>query len=191
MNICVYGAASNEIDNSYITAVEELGEEMGKRGHTLIYGGGAQGLMGAAARGVKKGGGKVIGVAPSFFKVDGVLFKDCDEFIFTDTMRERKQIMEDKADAFITTPGGIGTFEEFFEILTLKQLRRHGKALAVYNLNGYYDNADKMINDAIEKKFMKPTCKILYELFTDKEKMLDYIENYKQLESKPCEFKNV
>ena len=114
MNICVYGASSSTIAKSYINPTEELGEKMAKRGHNLVYGAGALGLMGAAARGVLRGGGKIIGVAPAFFKVDGVLFDECDEMIYTDTMRERKGIMEEKSDAFIMTPGGLGTYDEFF-----------------------------------------------------------------------------
>ena len=90
---------------------------MADRGHNLVYGAGGQGLMGAVARGVHEKNGNIVGVVPSFFNVDGVLFGDCNELIFTETMRERKQIMEDRSDAFIMTPGGIGTFEEFFEIL--------------------------------------------------------------------------
>ena len=109
MNICVYGASSNDIDRSYIEETEYLGREIAKRGHTLVYGAGANGLMGAVARGVYEENGTIIGVTPSFFNVDGILFENVSELITTKTMRERKQIMEDKADAFIVTPGGIGT----------------------------------------------------------------------------------
>lgn len=115
MNVCVYGASSNDIDRSYIEETEYLGREIAKRGHTLVYGAGANGLMGAVARGVYEENGTIIGVTPSFFNVDGILFENVSELITTETMRERKQIMEDKADAFIITPGGIGTLEEFFE----------------------------------------------------------------------------
>ena len=136
MRICVYGAASPIIDPEYIRLVEIMGEKMAKRGHSLVFGGGGNGLMGAAARGVKKGGGHILGVIPKFFddeKIEAV-YSECDELIEPDTMRERKQIMEDNAEAFIIVPGGIGTFEEFFEILTLKQLCRHNKPIAIYNL---------------------------------------------------------
>lgn len=191
MNICVYGAASQEIDSIFIETVEKLGEKIAKRGHNIVYGGGAQGLMGAVARGVKKAGGKVIGVAPTFFKVDGVLFQDCDEFIYTETMRERKQIMEDSSDCFIVTPGGIGTFEEFFEIVTLKQLRRHEKAIVIYNINGYYDEMNTMMEKAIKDGFMKESCRSLYKYFDDGEEMLDYLENYIPVKAEPKAYKNV
>ena len=178
MTICVYGASSDLIDKNYIEVTEELGRKMADRGHGLVYGAGAQGLMGAVARGVYEKKGTIVGVAPSFFNVDGVLFEDCTEMISTETMRERKQIMEDRADCFIMTPGGIGTFEEFFEILTLKQLARHKKAIAVFNINGYYDSMEKMMQGAIDGKFMKPECSSLYKIFTDIDEMLDYLENY-------------
>ena len=178
MTICVYGASSELIDNEYITTTEELGRKMADRGHSLVYGAGAQGLMGAVARGMYEKGGTIVGVAPSFFNVDGVLFENCTEMISTETMRQRKQIMEDRADCFVMTPGGIGTFEEFFEILTLKQLARHKKAIAVLNINGYYDTMEKMMQEAIAGKFMKPECSKLYKIFTDIDEMLDYLENY-------------
>lgn len=178
MNICVYGASSNKLDQSYILAVEEFGFQMAKRGHNLVFGGGAQGLMGAVARGVHKGGGQITGVAPSFFNVDGILYQDCTEFIYTETMRERKQIMEDRADAFVMVPGGIGTFEEFFEILTLKQLGRHQKAIACLNVNGFFDTMITMLEEAIEKHFMAPANRELYRFFEKPEEILDYLERY-------------
>lgn len=191
MNICVYGAASQTIDSIFIETVEELGRQIAKRGHSVVYGGGAQGLMGAVARGARELCGNVTGVAPTFFKVDGVLFEDCTDFIYTETMRERKQIMEDNSDCFIVTPGGIGTFEEFFEIVTLKQLRRHEKAIVIYNINGYYDEMNAMMENAIKDGFMKESCRELYKYFDDMNEMLDYLEDYKPVKAEPCQYKNV
>ena len=176
MNICLYGASSSAIAKSYINPTEELGAKIAERGHTLIYGGGAEGLMGAAARGAYSQGGKIIGIVPSFLNVDGILFDNCDEMIFTETMRERKQLMEEKSDAFIVTPGGVGTFDEFFEILTLKQLGRHSKPIAVFNINGYFDNLIEQLKNAVRKQFMNPES---FELcfFTDNaDKLINYLE---------------
>ena len=155
MNICLYGASSTEIDNTYISVTEELGALLAQHGHSLVYGAGGAGLMGAAARGVKRGGGAVVGVVPKFLKVDGVLFDGCDEMIFTETMRERKQIMEDRADAFVVTPGGIGTYEEFFEIYTLKQLGQLHKPIVVFNINGYFDEMLAMLDRSVKERFMR------------------------------------
>lgn len=179
MNICVYGASSNDIDKTYIEQTEYLGRLLAKRGHHLIYGAGANGLMGAVARGVRSVGGTVIGVTPSFFNVDGVLFNGNTELITTTTMRERKQIMEDKADAFIMVPGGIGTLEEFFEILTLKQLGQHGKAIIVYNQNHFFDNLVSMLKETSDKGFMSPATNEIYTVMDDADAILDYVENYK------------
>lgn len=179
MNICLYGASSTEIDNAYILATEELGKKIGIKGHSLVYGGGASGLMGAAARGVIAGGGKVIGVAPAFFQVDGVLFPDCTEFIYTKTMRERKQIMEQRADAFVVTPGGIGTFDEFFEIFSLKQLGQHEKAVAIFNINGYFDRLKNMLDFAVSEKFMTKESRDLVPFFDTADELISYFESYK------------
>ena len=191
MNICVYGASSKSIDEKYIKAGEALGEQMAERGHTLVFGGGGHGMMGAVARGVKKGGGKVIGVAPSFFNVDGVLFDGCDEFIYTETMRERKQIMEDRSDAFIAAPGGVGTFEELFEIITLKQLGRHSKPVAVFNVNGYYSGIKDMFERAVEESFMTRACLSLFGMTEDKGEILDYLERYNYEEVDLTTFKDI
>lgn len=184
MRICVYGAASNEIDKSYIEAGESLGKEMGARGHSLVFGGGATGLMGAVARGIEKENGEIIGVSPSFFNVDGILFDRCSEMIFTDTMRERKQIMEEKSDAFIITVGGIGTFEEFFEILTLRSLDRHKKPIAILNTNGYYDHLIQFLENGVKENFLKAENLELFFVSDSHTEVLDYIESYKDTEDK-------
>ncbi len=179
MNICVYGASSNAISQKYIKAVEALGEEMGRRGHGLVFGGGASGAMGASARGCQRGGSpSILGIAPGFFRVDGVLFEECTEMIHTGTMRERKQILEDRSDAFVIAPGGIGTFDEFFEILTLKQLGRHNKPIVIYNVDGYYDLMLAMLRQTAKEDFMNESTMDLYAVLEDPHEVLDYIENY-------------
>ena len=180
MNIAVYGAASSLIDDSYKKAGIELGREMAKRGHGLVFGGGNNGMMGASAEGVYENKGYILGVVPSFFKEANseVSFKECSEFIYTETMRERKQQMEEHCDAFIITPGGIGTLDEFFEILTLKQLGRHNKAIVLFNINGFYDELDTMMTKSIQEKFITDDCKELYKVSTDVNEILDYIEKY-------------
>ena len=179
MKICVYGAASPTIDPEYKEKVEEMGLQMARRGHSLVFGGGGNGLMGAAAHGVRAGGGHILGVIPKFFDEEDVeeIFAHCDELIQPDTMRERKQIMEDNADAFIIVPGGIGTFEEFNEILTLKQLCRHNKPIAIYNLQDYYDEMLGAIRQSMEKHFVRSECMDLFYVTKDLSALLDYIES--------------
>lgn len=180
MNICVYGAASRLIDSSFIEIGEELGRKMVERGHSLVFGGGKNGMMGAPARGVYEKGGYILGIAPKFFEENNpeIAFENCTEFIQTETMRERKRLLDEKSDAFIVSPGGIGTFDEFFEILTLKQLGRHNKAIVIFNINGYFDNMLKMMEVSIDKAFITKDCTELYKVTTTIDETLDYIENY-------------
>ena len=177
-NICVYGAASNEIDKEYIVAAEELGSALAKNGFGVVYGGGKDGVMGATARGVLKEKGYVLGVAPTFFEERDALMDGLSDFVYTKTMRERKQTMEDNADGFIVAPGGIGTFEEFFEILTSKQLSLHTKPIVVFNVLGYYDKIIDLLDFAIEKEFVKEECKKLLYVTDSIDDIINYLKNY-------------
>lgn len=185
MKICIFGAASAHIDEIYINKVEELGEKLAARGHSLVFGAGATGLMGAAARGFKRGGGYIHGVIPEFFRDENVevIYGECDKITYTQTMSERKRIMEDDCDAFIITPGGIGTFEEFFEVLTLKQLGRHNKAMVIYNIEDYYDDLEKFMDAVRERKFITFKCSEMYSTFKTAEEIIGYIENYTPTET--------
>lgn len=179
MKICVFGASSRDLRQEYYDAAFALGAEMARRGHELVFGGGTSGLMGAAARGMASAGAKgIIGVAPRFFDEPGILYEGCTQMIFTETMSERKKTMEDMSEAFITLPGGIGTFEEFFEALTLKQLGRHAKAMAVLNTLGYYDSMEAMLVKAVEQKFFPEDGHALYAVFDEPRALLDYVESY-------------
>ena len=179
MKICVYGAASDKINEKYKEAGQLLGEKLAKRGHGLVFGGGDNGVMGAVARGVYEQNGELIGVSPRFFNVDGILFGNCTELIYTNTMRERKKILEDSSDAFIIAPGGVGTLDEFYEILTLKQLQQHNKPIAIFNFDGYYDGILEWMKVAVKKDFISDITIDLYKVSDDVDEILDYIEQYK------------
>lgn len=191
MKICIYGASSNAIDKCFIDAGELLGKEIAKKNHTVVFGGGAAGLMGAVARGAKNASGEIIGICPSFFNVDGALFTECTEMIYTETMRERKQLLDEMSEAFIITPGGIGTFDEFFEIYTLRQLATHKKPIAIYNTNGYYNPLIDMLNNAIDKHFMPKTNLDLLFISDNPQQIIEYIENYNPSDYEAAEFKYI
>ena len=182
MNICVYGASSKTIDAIFTEAGYALGYQLAKHGFGLVFGGGDNGMMGAVARGTHDGGGHITGIAPRFFNVDGVLYQHCDDFIYTETMRERKQNMEDLSGAFVISPGGIGTYEEFFEILTLKQLGRHNKPIVILNTDGYYDPMLAMLRGNVETQFLSPLALDLFYVTDDVEKAIEYIEEYRETE---------
>ena len=175
MNICIYGSANEEIDISFRVAGEELGLKMAKYGHTLIFGGGASGMMGAVARGANKGGGKIIGISPKFFNVDGILFDKCTKMIYTKDMRSRKEKLEDMADAFIVTPGGIGTMDEFFETISLKQLSQINKPLIIFNINGFYDNLIVLLQNSATQNFLGRNDLKLFSVANTTEEIFKHI----------------
>ncbi len=175
MKICVYGSANDDIAPAYLAGGEALGRAMARRGHTLVFGGGGRGMMGAVARGAHEGGGEVVGVAPTFFP-DGAFSPFCTAFHPTETMRERKSILERLSDAFIVTPGGIGTLDEFFEIFTLRQLARHEKKIALYNPLGCYDTLLAFLHKLTEDGFLNKRSLALLFVSDDVEAILDFLE---------------
>lgn len=169
MNICVFGSASNLIDPYYIQTGEELGFYLAEKGHHLVFGGGCEGMMGAAARGFHKGGSRILGICPDFFRNERYeeLSTICDELIFTIDIEERLRMMEERSDAFLVLPGGSGTYEEFFKILVSRSLDRHEKPLAVMNIKGYFDPLLAMIRHSIEEKFISAQNRNRFGVFTD------------------------
>ena len=172
MKICVYGASGTALAQPYYDAARELGRLLAREGHALIFGGGARGLMGACAEGASELGGEIIGIAPRFFDEPGILFPRCSRFIYTETMAERKNAMFVESEAFIAMPGGIGTFEEFFETLTLKQLGRHRKPMALLNTLDYYAPLTAMLDRAVEDGFLARRCLELFALCPSPEEAL-------------------
>jgi len=177
-NVCVYASSSSLVDDVYVKAATELGRALAQRGWGLVFGAGADGLMGAAARGAAEAGGVTIGVVPEKMDVDGVVYNSCTELYVTRTLRERKALMEDKADAFIALPGGFGTFEELLEIIALRQLGYHKKPVAILNVDGYYDGLIAQFDKAVEQRFSAPGALSVFGVFGTVEETLDYIETY-------------
>ena len=139
MNITLYGASSDRMDAKYKQAVFSLGEIIAENGHTLVYGAGRAGLMAAAAAGVRAHGGRLIGVTTDFMYEFEPPYDGCDELIYAKTMSERKDVMESLSDAFVIVPGGVGTFDEFFQVLTLRLLKRHDKPVILFDPYGFWD----------------------------------------------------
>ena len=181
MNICVYGASGTNLDEEYYAMARELGRELARRGHTLVFGGGERGLMGACAEGAQEFGGRIIGIAPRFFDEPGILCANCTEFIYTDTMRERKALMEERSDSIIAMPGGIGTFEEFFEMLTAKQLGLHSKPMVLLNTLGYYEPLMNMLEKCAEGRFMSRNCFDIFSVCADPAEAVDAAERPSRL----------
>ena len=147
---CVYGGASEKISDKYKSEVKNLGKIIAKNGFSLVYGAGASGCMGAVADGIREEGGFVLGVSPTFIGEFEEVF-DCDEKVIVDTMSERKIIMEKYADIFIIVPGGIGTMDEFFQIITLKYLKRINTPIVIINIDGFYNSLLKLIDEFVKQ----------------------------------------
>lgn len=155
--LCVYCSSSDRLDPKYYAFATELGRELAARGWGLVYGGGKTGLMGTLARAVKAGGGRVVGVIPEFMKARELAFDEADELVTVITMRERKLLMETRADAFVALPGGFGTLEEIMEILTLRQLNVVKKPCVFLNQDGFYDDLLRFFDKMLAEKFFKPS----------------------------------
>ena len=180
-SLCVYCASSDRIDSKYVAAATRVGEEIGRRQWTLVYGGGKTGLMGAVARGTKSAGGRVVGVIPEFMKARELAFTEADELLSVITMRERKLIMETRADAFVALPGGWGTLEEILEILTLAHLDALRKPIVLFNQDGYYDELLVLFERIVQEKFMHDTIRGKFSVARTVEEIFPLIENWRHL----------
>ncbi len=163
---CVYGGANERIASQHKEKIEELGKLIATNGFSLVYGAGATGCMGAVARGVKENDGFVMGISPDFISEFEDIF-DCDNKVMVDTMAERKTLMEKHADVFFIAPGGIGTMDEFFQVLTLKYLKRIDVPIVVLNLNGFYDTLIALIEDLVKQGAVMEGIHKLYDVITE------------------------
>lgn len=158
----VYCGSKTGNSPAFVEAARELGLAMASRGIDLVFGGGRIGIMGELANKVLDGGGKVTGVIPNFLDDLEVGHVDVTELIRVDNMHERKHTMFTRADAFIILPGGLGTMEECFEVLTWKQLQIHAKPIVIVNIEGCWDAFGQMVEDVIANGFAHPKCQDLY-----------------------------
>lgn len=136
--ITVFSSSSTSVDRRYFDAAASLGAAIAREGWMLVYGGNRVGPMGALADAVRKGGGKVLGITPKLFYDHGVVDHDCDELLVTDTMRQRKHLLEERGSAFVVLPGGPGTLEEFTEAIVGRFLKLHDKPVILVNLDGFW-----------------------------------------------------
>lgn len=154
-NICVYCGSSGRAPDVYKEAAVAMGKILGEGGYTLVYGGGSVGLMGLVANSTLSNGGKAIGIIPRHIEAREIGHPDLTELHVVDSMHVRKQMMVDRSDAFIILPGGIGTMDEFFEIMTWRQLGLHDKPIIVVNVNGYWTTIIDMLEVMVREKFLR------------------------------------
>lgn len=174
--ICVYCGSSSGSNAQYTEAANLLGNELTRRDYGLIYGGGRIGLMGTIADAVLKEGGEVIGVIPEDLQKREVAHSRLTDLHVVDSMHARKALMADLADAFIALPGGIGTFEELFEIITWAQLGYHEKPIGLLNVDGYYTPLLEFLERTVDQGFMRTPVPELVSVNTDAGKLLESFE---------------
>ena len=158
-SVTVYCSSSGALEPHFAHAARDLGAALAARGIALVYGGGAIGLMGECARAAKAGGGKVVGIITQKLKDHEQAWDGCDELAVVGTMQERRRMLMDRGDGYIVMPGGLGTYEEFFEVLVARQLGDHVKPIAIVNHDGYYDPLMAMIEHGIAHRFVRPAIR--------------------------------
>jgi uncharacterized protein (TIGR00730 family) len=166
-SICVFCAASPGGDEAYAAAAAEMGRLIAEAGLRLVYGGGSVGLMGIVARAARAAGGEVIGVIPGFLRYAEIPEDEVTKMHFVTSMHERKQMMFDLSDAFVSLPGGIGTLDETVEIMTWAQLGQHAKPVLLVDTLGYWSAFEVLLKKVVAEGFAKPSLADLYTIVPD------------------------
>jgi uncharacterized protein (TIGR00730 family) len=172
---CVYCGSSGQVDPRYREAAVRLGRGLAGRGITMVYGGGRIGLMGLAADACLAAGGEVIGIIPDFLQRREVDHPGVKQLLVVGSMHERKQRMADLAEAFLILPGGLGTLDELFEILTWKQLGLHSKPIILVDVGGYWQPLVALLDHLVESRFVRPEMRALWEVAASTEAVFDLL----------------
>jgi uncharacterized protein (TIGR00730 family) len=176
--LCVFCGSNSGVSAAYQQAARAVGQLLCQRSVELVYGGGSVGLMGALANACLSGGGRVIGVIPQVLADKELAHKGLTELRIVNSMHERKAVMADLSDAFLALPGGYGTLEEFFEVLTWSQLGIQRKACGLLNVDGYYDPLLAMVDKAVDQGFLRADNRRLMLSDSDPERLLDCLTEY-------------
>jgi len=176
--ICVFTGSSRGARAEYSDTARRLARQLVERGYGLVYGGGNVGLMGVIADAVLERGGHVTGVIPDALVSHEVAHRDLSDLRVVQSMHERKAMMADLSEAFIAMPGGIGTMEEFFEVLSWVQLGLHDKSCGLLNIGGYYDHLIRFMNHAVDQEFLKPKHRGLLIIEDNSATLLDRFERH-------------
>lgn len=182
VNICVFASSSNNLEKNFYKDASELGRLIGQNGMNIVYGGSRLGMMYACASEVKSNGGKIIGVMPQrLYDMGYGNSEDCEEFILTSGMRERKAKMDEISEGVIALAGGFGTLEEISEMIVQKQLGYNKKPIVLLNTNGFYNNLIKFFETIIDSKFAKKGTEELYYIAQTPTDAINYIKKYSSL----------
>jgi uncharacterized protein (TIGR00730 family) len=166
-SVCVYCGSANSVAQKYKDSAAAIATELARRGARVVYGGGHVGLMGIIADAALKAGGKVVGIIPEHIRTQEVQHTSLTELHVVPDMHTRKRMMVERADAFVILPGGYGTLDELFEILTWKKLHLHNKPVILFNQDGYWDALLALIDKTIKEGFAQPADRALFKVVGD------------------------
>jgi len=183
MNICVFCSSSNAIADLYFDDARRLGELIGAGGHMLVNGGANVGLMEAVTIAAKNAGARTIGIIPEKMQERNLVSNHSHEVEITGDMQQRKARMRELSDAFVALPGGFGTLEEILEVITLKQLAYHHKAIVFVNTANFFGNLFSQFEAAFAEMFSKPEYRNLYFIAASPQEAMHYLENYQPQET--------
>lgn len=191
LSLCVYCGSRLGGQAAYEAAAHQVGTLIGQRGWQLVYGGGNAGLMGTVANAALAAGASVIGVIPQSLMVRELGHPGLNELHVVDTMHQRKQMMAERADAFVALPGGIGTFEELFEVWTWRQLGYHDKPVGLLNVDGYYDRLLSFMEQAVADGFVPPSQHRLLQVANDPVMLLDQLAEQARHATAPDDYRKI
>jgi uncharacterized protein (TIGR00730 family) len=177
-SIAVFCGSSDGYDERYMHMARQVGATLAAKGISIVYGGGRQGLMGAVANGALQNNGHITGVLPTFLKTVEIEHTGITEMIMVSNMHERKLKMHELSNATITLPGGWGTMEEFFEMLTWGQLGLHSKPMGLLNIHGYYNSLVALIGTMVTEGFLKGATAAMLLVSNNIDELLNMMENY-------------
>lgn len=178
-SVCVYCGSSDHMRPVYTTAARKMGAAIARRGMRIVYGAGSTGLMGALADGALQAGGEVVGVIPGYFNTPRLAHSSLSRLEVVDTIHQRKARLVELADAFIALPGGYGTLEELFEVLTWAQIGLHRKPVGLLNVEGYYDPLLALVEHIHQEGFIYDEHRALFTHASDPDQLLDALQNHR------------
>jgi uncharacterized protein (TIGR00730 family) len=191
LSLCVYCGSRVGASPGYAAAAQQVGRLIGERGWQLVYGGGNAGLMGVVANAALAAGARVVGVIPHSLMDRELGHAGLSELHVVDTMHQRKQMMAERADAFLALPGGIGTFEELFEVWTWRQLGYHDKPLGLLNVEGYYDALLSFLDQSTAQGFVQPAQRVLLEASNDPAGLLSRLADLSRQATAPDDYRRI
>ncbi len=190
-SLCVYCGSRPGLSPQFAATARTVGQWIGRHGGQLVYGGGKAGLMGVVAEATLEAGGRVVGVIPKALVEKEWALHDCTELHIVDTMHDRKRMMAERADAFVALPGGIGTFEELFEVWTWRQLGYHDKPVGLLNVDGYYDRLLSFMAQAVADGFVPPAQHQLLQVANDPVVLLDQLAEQARHATAPDDYRKI